>query len=123
MERFNRRSGRKVSGFTQAAVDALLLYAFPGNVRELENMIERAAILTLNDEPIDTLHLFHGRHRLQNAYWSPTRSGNLAEQTLVQGDAEATPNVMAGLQLAEIESIVIREAMTAARGNVSAAAR
>ncbi len=39
------RTGRKVTGFTPAAAQRLLAYAWRGNVRELENAIERAVVL------------------------------------------------------------------------------
>ncbi len=37
--------GKQLVGFTDAALDALQAYTFPGNVRELRNVIERAAVL------------------------------------------------------------------------------
>ncbi len=39
------KSNKKITGFTKEAVDVLWHYSFPGNVRELENIIERAIIL------------------------------------------------------------------------------
>ncbi|MBI5663569.1 MAG: sigma-54-dependent Fis family transcriptional regulator [Nitrospirae bacterium] len=39
------KSGKKIEGFTKEAIDILTNYSFPGNVRELENIIERAIIL------------------------------------------------------------------------------
>jgi DNA-binding NtrC family response regulator len=42
MRRFNRRFRRDVRGITPEALAALTAYEFPGNVRELENLIERA---------------------------------------------------------------------------------
>lgn len=40
------RSGKNVSGFSPAAMDAIRAYAWPGNLRELRNIIERAVILS-----------------------------------------------------------------------------
>jgi two-component system response regulator PilR (NtrC family) len=45
MRRFADEMGKEVSGFTPDAIRALQAYAFPGNVRELENMLERAVAL------------------------------------------------------------------------------
>ncbi len=38
--------GRQFTGFTDEALDLLRRYSYPGNVRELSNIIERAAVLT-----------------------------------------------------------------------------
>ena len=39
------RSRKKITGFSDEALEILMHYSFPGNVRELENIIERAIIL------------------------------------------------------------------------------
>ena len=44
--RFSSDMGRKVEGLSGEAIELLLRHDFPGNVRELENAIERACILT-----------------------------------------------------------------------------
>jgi two-component system, NtrC family, response regulator AlgB len=42
---FARQSGRSIKGFTPAALAAMQRYPWPGNLRELRNVIERAVIL------------------------------------------------------------------------------
>jgi DNA-binding NtrC family response regulator len=37
--------GKKINGVSQATMDRLMTYSWPGNIRELENVIERATIL------------------------------------------------------------------------------
>ena len=57
LRRFNRRFHRDVRGMAPDALAALSAYSFPGNVRELENLIERAYAMgareqiTLSDLP------------------------------------------------------------------------
>ena len=63
IERYNRRFKKKVTGMASYALDTLKHYPFPGNVRELENIIERAvalsekSVITIRDLPGDLLDL------------------------------------------------------------------
>ena len=45
LKKFVRETGRKIKGFTPAAVEKLQTYRWPGNVRELRNVVERAVAL------------------------------------------------------------------------------
>ena len=59
----NRRLGRSIHGCSQEALDYLMSYSWPGNIRELKNWVERAInlakgnILTLHDFPIQCANL------------------------------------------------------------------
>ncbi len=61
---FAERVKKKVSGLAPAAVQALQSYDYPGNVRELRNMIERAVILARSTEVTerDLILPRHGQH-------------------------------------------------------------
>ena len=49
LQRFARKSGRSIRGFTPAALAKLTGYDWPGNVRELQNTIERSVVLCLGE--------------------------------------------------------------------------
>ncbi|HXF04766.1 MAG TPA: sigma-54-dependent Fis family transcriptional regulator [Blastocatellia bacterium] len=57
IKRYQKKSGKRITGITEKALELLERYTWPGNVRELENAIERAVILasgrmiTVNDLP------------------------------------------------------------------------
>jgi Nif-specific regulatory protein len=50
--RFAAETGRKICGFTPAALEAMRAYQWPGNIRELRNVVERAVVLS-QEEWID----------------------------------------------------------------------
>ncbi len=56
IDRFNRAQGRRIEGPTAKALALLMAHDWPGNIRELENVIERAFILC-KDERIGPEHL------------------------------------------------------------------
>ena len=56
IERFNAKRGKNIQGVTPAVMEILMRHDFPGNVRELENVIEYGFALCHNGL-IDTCHL------------------------------------------------------------------
>ena len=46
LSRLSKRLGKKIEGVSQESMDHLLNYGWPGNIRELQNVIERAVIVS-----------------------------------------------------------------------------
>ncbi|MCG8652646.1 MAG: sigma 54-interacting transcriptional regulator [Pirellulales bacterium] len=103
LDRFNTEMGRKIQGFTDAAKKRLVDYNWPGNIRELRNVIERAVVL--NTKPkIDASDLV----------LSPAMEAGAAEVVSQGGSAEMT--------LAQIEREHIERVLRHTGGNKSRAA-
>lgn len=50
LKKFNTASGRNIKGFGQKAMEQLQHYNWPGNIRELEHLIERSTLLATTEE-------------------------------------------------------------------------
>jgi formate hydrogenlyase transcriptional activator len=46
LQRFSKRLGKRIEMVSQSTLDQLLAYSWPGNIRELQNVIERAVVLS-----------------------------------------------------------------------------
>ncbi len=53
LDKFNTLFNKKIPGFTEKALEGLKQYHWPGNIRELENLIERIVVLSGGNEKID----------------------------------------------------------------------
>src|SRR6185437_10453864 len=53
---FNKKHGGNVEALREDALEMLMMYSWPGNVREFRNVMERALILS-KSEWIETFHL------------------------------------------------------------------
>ncbi|MFC1601483.1 sigma-54-dependent transcriptional regulator [Candidatus Sumerlaeota bacterium] len=86
-----KRAARQVKSLTPEAYDSLLAYSWPGNIRELENAIEHALVMSegeqlgLDDLPIS---LRSTRPAGQAGDGSPASWGNLTLEQLEQGAIE-----------------------------------
>ena len=49
IHRFAKRAGRKLAGISKKSLDLLQAYPWPGNIRELQNVVERAVIVSDTD--------------------------------------------------------------------------
>ncbi len=110
LKRYRRESGKPVTSISDSAMRLLVSYPWPGNIRELENVIERAVVLsnqpvlTEDDLPVEIRHgatqdVFHGSSK--------------NEPFLV---AETPP-------LEEVKKRYVLRVLGLCKGNVSQAAR
>jgi DNA-binding NtrC family response regulator len=143
LHRFCALHDRSVKGFTSRAIDAMLSYHWPGNIRELENVVERGVILAPDDGAIDTVHLFSGGESLDYEYLGVGAGGTLSSNSVHRpepspvADAESlgrvrrkVTQILAGLgtddgqtSLDDIEEALIDAAIRSCGGNLAAAAR
>jgi transcriptional regulator with PAS, ATPase and Fis domain len=56
IQRFNAKKGKNIAGVTPTVMEAFMRYNYPGNVRELENLIEYGFVLC-HDRTIDLQHM------------------------------------------------------------------
>lgn len=105
LARFAADSEKEIEGITPAALDALMEYHWPGNVRQLENSVERAVALS-RDRVID-----------ENDIHLDTR------QSKSGAAASSNQFLPEGMTLEQWEDNMIREALRRANGNKSQAAR
>ena len=133
---FARRHGKSVTGFTERAIAALLNYDWPGNIRELENMVERGVILVDDGGALDICHLFTSGERIDTRTLALSRKGTLDPDSLTtladeRAKAEAGNGmdhlaaelVDQGVTLDRLEATLLRTAVEKAGGNLAAAAR
>ena len=98
--RLNRLKGRDIAGLSDAALARLMEHDFPGNVRELENILEHAFVLCRSGL-IELNHLP-----------PPLRTGG-----------ETTSALPPGLTLVAMEKLLLQDALRRNGGNRAAAAR
>jgi len=99
--KFNKNHNRSIKRISSSAIDMLMVYHWPGNIRELENCMERACILSI-DNVIRSHNL---PPTLQTANSSGTKSSGTLDTIL-----------------GHMEKQIIIETLLSTRGNVAKAA-
>jgi transcriptional regulator with GAF, ATPase, and Fis domain len=130
---YSQRHERSVRGFTPRAVRVLLSYHYPGNIRELQNLVERGVIAVEDHGLVDLIHIFRNEEVSLDDLYSLGNDGELTRQAtaseepaeerayldLLNGGDEEKPT----LTLEMLERKVIEEAVAHTEGNLAKAAR
>lgn len=112
LEKYSREMGKEISKFSSYAIDLLNKYDFPGNIRELENLLERSvALSTTNIILPDSLALSLHKRRWIEGF--KDRRFDLDE---------VSRGVSLDNILEEIESGYLRKALDCSNGNKNKAA-
>lgn len=137
---YNKLYGKTVAGFHRRAVEALLNYDYPGNIRELQNIVERGVISAQDSGTIDLPDIFQPGDYSQDdepemVLSMSSDTGRAASSTLLNSAipaARAEPPAREvvddllsarGFSLIQHEREIYRRALERSGGNVSAAAR
>ena len=123
LEKYSAIQGKKLLGFTDKARRALLAYQWPGNIREMQNVIERGVILAPNGTRIELDHMFSSSGNDQTLEYGLDSNGSL-DINLWETGKDLCEAVFNGVvTLDQVEAILVEAAVDKARGNLSAAAR
>ena len=117
MRRFARKHGVHIKGFTDGAAQTLLDHNWPGNIRELQNVVERAVILCGDSGMLENEHL-----GLASTSTSSTASATSGSNS---GGISSASSDSSGefSTLAEIEKQQILAALDRCHGNRTHAAK
>lgn len=118
LNKYMIQAGKDIDGFSEDSLQYLLSNKYPGNVRELENMIQRAVILAGNEQ---TLSLNH----LQTEWEATLRSAMSGKPTIkIQDDLQSDLKISSLPELVvEFEKKYISQALESNQGNISKTAR
>ncbi len=101
IDKFNSRYSKEIKRITSTALDILMVYKWPGNIRELENCIERACILSTDNV-------------LRAHNLPPTLQTAESSETAISGRLDTI--------VGNFEKQIITETLTSTKGNMARAA-
>ena len=123
LEKYSAINGKRLRGFTDKAKRALLAYEWPGNIRELQNMIERGVILAPSGTRIEVDHMFSAYSEDHAREFGLDIHGDLNLHPCAAAKELCEAVFNGAMTLDQVEAMLVENAVDKARGNLSSAAR
>ncbi|EXF43938.1 Fis family transcriptional regulator [Pseudomonas sp. BAY1663] len=123
LRKHHEEYGKKTLGLSDRALEACLHYQWPGNIRELENVLERGVILTDHNESISIEAMFPGLATTTGGGDQLSSEGELVQQPSARGEGWLEQILDQGISLEDVEAGLMREALSRSGQNISQAAR
>ncbi|MGE4407852.1 sigma 54-interacting transcriptional regulator [Pseudomonas sp.] len=123
LRKHHEEYGKKTLGLSDRALEACLHYQWPGNIRELENVLERGVILTDHNESISIEAMFPGLATATGGGDQLSSEGELVQQPSARGEGWLEQILDQGISLEDVEAGLMREALSRSGQNISQAAR
>jgi len=120
IEKYDRRLGKKVEGIEEEALQLLLGYAWPGNIRELENLMERSVLFA--DGPRIEASALPDSLREKGAA-APVPIAAVGPLGAIAAPSGASMKEIVRHAQAELERELITRALEETGGNVTRAAK
>jgi transcriptional regulator with PAS, ATPase and Fis domain len=112
LKKYSEKNQKPISTISKEATAFLLRYDYPGNVRELENLMERAVVLC-RGESITTQDLpFHLKEEKSEKSWGPSKKERSLPESLEEIEKESILSALhqsQGVQTKAAESLGISE--------------
>ncbi len=122
LARLHESYGKKTRGLSDRAMEACLHYDWPGNIRELENLMERGVIITDDNQSIAVDALFPHAPTADDCI-GLGNDGRLVADHAPGAAGWIAQIIDSGTSLEAVEAALMQEAMTRCQQNVSEAAR
>jgi len=122
IEKYSALYGKKLSGLTDRAMRDVLNQPWPGNIRELENAIERAVLLAPEGGAIESVHLWSNVAGLKPDQQLDAL-GHVGSGEAAELDGLCDQVLQQKIDMASLEQRLMQMAMQRAKGNLSRAAR
>jgi DNA-binding NtrC family response regulator len=123
LQKYSAIHGKRLHGFTDKSKRALLTYGWPGNIRELQNMIERGVILAPSGNRIEVNHMFSEYQEDHGSEFGLDIHGDINLHPWEAGKDLCEAVLNGARTLGQVEAMLVETAVDKARGNLSSAAR